>query len=215
MAEQKANGFDDWATRAEGELRGKPLDDLTWVSPEGIPIKPLYTEADLDAVEDMDDDVDHLYAEILNYAATLAREEMQTAETKRLEDQIEIANNLEAIGDLIETNLVAQGRQRLARNVVFTEQVRAAGQPLYEAIAAALRDVLKALAEDDRELARDVAGRKEEIKDLARGTTDALAADLLAEDTAGIESFRIEADIINQIRRLAYHVRRIAKVIAA
>ena len=40
----------DWAARAEQELRGKPLDELTWMSPEGIPIKPLYTEADLDEI---------------------------------------------------------------------------------------------------------------------------------------------------------------------
>ena len=37
----------DWQSLAEKELRGKPLEDLTWQSPEGIDIKPLYTEADL------------------------------------------------------------------------------------------------------------------------------------------------------------------------
>ena len=37
-----------WAELAEKELRGTPLPDLTWQSPEGIPIKPLYTEADLE-----------------------------------------------------------------------------------------------------------------------------------------------------------------------
>ena len=39
-----------WAARAENELRGKPLDELTWVSPEGIPIKPLYTVEDLESI---------------------------------------------------------------------------------------------------------------------------------------------------------------------
>ncbi len=40
-----------WEELAAKELRGKPLDELTWVSPEGIPIKPLYTEADLEEIE--------------------------------------------------------------------------------------------------------------------------------------------------------------------
>ena len=39
-----------WEGQAEKELRGKPLEDLTWQSPEGIPIKPLYTEEDLEAI---------------------------------------------------------------------------------------------------------------------------------------------------------------------
>ncbi len=36
-----------WRRRAETELRGRPLDDLTVETPERIPIKPLYTAADL------------------------------------------------------------------------------------------------------------------------------------------------------------------------
>ncbi|MFK7916296.1 MAG: methylmalonyl-CoA mutase, partial [Pseudomonadales bacterium] len=43
-----------WQTLAEKELRGKPLDELTWTSPEGIEIKPLYTAADLQDLENVD-----------------------------------------------------------------------------------------------------------------------------------------------------------------
>lgn len=46
--------FRDWASTAERELRGKPLDDLTWKTPEGIDIKPLYTAADLEGMETAD-----------------------------------------------------------------------------------------------------------------------------------------------------------------
>jgi len=40
-----------WEALAEKELRGKPLDSLTWQSPEGIAVKPLYTAEDLDEIE--------------------------------------------------------------------------------------------------------------------------------------------------------------------
>ncbi|MGB1234650.1 MAG: methylmalonyl-CoA mutase [Planktomarina sp.] len=40
-----------WDTIAEKELRGRPLDDLTWNTLEGIDVQPLYTEADLDGVD--------------------------------------------------------------------------------------------------------------------------------------------------------------------
>ena len=42
--------LDTWAASAEKELRGKPLDDLTRTTPEGIEVKPIYTEADLDGL---------------------------------------------------------------------------------------------------------------------------------------------------------------------
>ncbi|HWA01987.1 MAG TPA: methylmalonyl-CoA mutase [Rhizomicrobium sp.] len=41
----------DWAKLAAKELKDRPFDSLTWASPEGIAIKPLYTAADLEGIE--------------------------------------------------------------------------------------------------------------------------------------------------------------------
>jgi methylmalonyl-CoA mutase len=43
-----------WAKLAQKELRDRPLDSLTWASPEGIAIRPLYTAADLEGLEAAD-----------------------------------------------------------------------------------------------------------------------------------------------------------------
>ncbi|QBF32849.1 methylmalonyl-CoA mutase [Thalassococcus sp. S3] len=42
---------DEWRALAEQELRGRPLDALTWDTLEGIQVKPLYTEDDLQEVD--------------------------------------------------------------------------------------------------------------------------------------------------------------------
>lgn len=39
-----------WARLAELELRGRPLDDLTWKTLEGIDVAPVYAASDMDAV---------------------------------------------------------------------------------------------------------------------------------------------------------------------
>jgi methylmalonyl-CoA mutase len=41
---------EDWRKLAEAELRGKPVAGLDWETPEGITVKPLYTEADLEEI---------------------------------------------------------------------------------------------------------------------------------------------------------------------
>ncbi|MEP3919438.1 methylmalonyl-CoA mutase [Ascidiaceihabitans sp.] len=41
------NKKETWRDLAEGELRGRPLDDLTWKTLEGIEVQPIYTEDDL------------------------------------------------------------------------------------------------------------------------------------------------------------------------
>ncbi|MDP2518004.1 MAG: methylmalonyl-CoA mutase [Shimia thalassica] len=44
---------EDWSELAEKELRGRPLEDLTWNTLEGIPVKPLYTAEDTDGLDHM------------------------------------------------------------------------------------------------------------------------------------------------------------------
>jgi methylmalonyl-CoA mutase len=44
----------DWEASATKELRGKELSELTWETPEGIPVRPLYTAADLEELEAVD-----------------------------------------------------------------------------------------------------------------------------------------------------------------
>ncbi len=46
MSEKK----DQWKSIAEAELRGRPLEDLTWQTLEGIPVQPIYTQDDLTGV---------------------------------------------------------------------------------------------------------------------------------------------------------------------
>ncbi|MCU1456847.1 MAG: methylmalonyl-CoA mutase [Actinomycetia bacterium] len=43
--------LDRWRDLASGELKGADPDTLTWETPEGIAVKPLYTAADLEALE--------------------------------------------------------------------------------------------------------------------------------------------------------------------
>src|SRR5712671_7328779 len=51
MADLPKKTLADWEKAAAKELRDKPLSDLTWMTPEGIAVKPLYTAADLETLE--------------------------------------------------------------------------------------------------------------------------------------------------------------------
>jgi methylmalonyl-CoA mutase len=46
-----ANQHDAWEALARKELRDRRLEDLTWNTLEGIPVKPLYTQADAEGLE--------------------------------------------------------------------------------------------------------------------------------------------------------------------
>ncbi len=57
MRDQDPKGRADlgaWREAAERELRGADPDELVWITPEGIAVKPLYTAADLEDLEYLD-----------------------------------------------------------------------------------------------------------------------------------------------------------------
>ena len=47
-------GLDAWSQAAAKELGGQPAESLTWSTPEGIAVKPLYTAADLEGLAHLD-----------------------------------------------------------------------------------------------------------------------------------------------------------------
>jgi len=51
MADFPNKTFEEWRKLAANEMRGRDADELTWMTPEGIPVKPLYTAADLEGLE--------------------------------------------------------------------------------------------------------------------------------------------------------------------
>ena len=54
MTDFPKKSLDDWQDLATAELKGRAPDDLVWQTPEGIAVKPLYTAADLEALEHRD-----------------------------------------------------------------------------------------------------------------------------------------------------------------
>lgn len=54
MTDSKKPDLSDWRAASNKELKGQTVDDLNWLTPEGITVKPLYTAADLEGLEHID-----------------------------------------------------------------------------------------------------------------------------------------------------------------
>lgn len=172
------------------------------------------TREDLKRLSTSDDDVDRLNKAIVGYIRRLASDDLSESEVRRGQDCLSIADKLESVGDLIETNLVAQGLHRIEHRLTFSEQTVEVVKPLYEAVAQSLQDAVAAVVQEDQHLAREVIERKPKIQEMADRASKHLAQRLLTDDPNRVDVFRVESDIISQINRLYYYAKRIAKIIA-
>lgn len=54
MTEFPKKTLEDWQALASKECKGRPLEELTWDTPEGIAVKPLYSSEDLEGMGHLD-----------------------------------------------------------------------------------------------------------------------------------------------------------------
>ena len=166
----------------------------------------------LDEVAALDDEVDDLHAQIILYLGQVGQRSLSASSTDELMDLMEATNNLEAIGDLIETNLIALGRDRLANDYRVGPDSRRMIEEFHASVGLALDLAVAALTEGSEQEARAVSAMKSEMNVKAQAIAEHYARRLAAPDDNRIELYRFETDVVANLRRIYYFAKRTARV---
>ncbi len=166
----------------------------------------------LNAVEALDDEVDDLHGQIILYLGRVGQRSLSAGSTDELMDIMEATNNLEAIGDLIETNLVALGRDRLANNYEVSPTSRRLIEDFHAEVSLALDLAVAALVQANADDAHKVSDMKEDITEKAKLIAEQHATRLTAPEENRIELYRFETDLVTNLRRVYYFAKRTARV---
>jgi phosphate:Na+ symporter len=177
-------------------------------------LQPVFygSHEELAALAKMDDDVDALHGAIVTYLGQISRKNLLRSESDQLADYMAIANHLENIGDMVETNLVEVGNERLKHHLHVSESTRKFLAALHEKVAWAVERALAAQAAGDSAIAEEVMAAKLEINRLATQAESHLAHRLIAEEPNRLASFRLESEMIEYLKRVYYFAKRIAKI---
>jgi phosphate:Na+ symporter len=167
---------------------------------------------DLDHLRQMDNDVDALHGALVTYLGSLSQENLTQQQSERLHDYMAAANYIENIGDVIETDLVDIGQERLNRNIHISPSTQKVFRPLTQKVSWAVEKSIEALVSANPTLAGEVENAKEEINTLANQAERHLATRLTAEEPERLAIFRLESEIVEYLKRVYYFSKRIAKV---
>ena len=170
-------------------------------------------EADLAMLEQMDNDVDELHGAIVTYLGQLSQVNLNDLQAEQLHDYLAAANYIENIGDMVETNLVAVGRQRLLKKLEISEQTSHVLNAFHCKVSWSVERAMQALVESDPAIATEVLGAKAEINRLATNAEEHLAHRLSADEPQRLAAFRMESEIMEYLKRMYYFAKRIAKVV--
>ena len=172
------------------------------------------TESELAKLEQMDNDVDKLHGAIVTYLGRLSKENLSNRQSEQLHDYLAAANYIENIGDMIETNFVDAGRQRLAEGLEISEQTEQLLEAFHRKVCWSVERSIRALVENDAAIAGEVMGAKNEINRLAAAAEDHLSRRLAADAPKRLVAFRMESEVMEYLKRMYYFAKRIAKVVS-
>ncbi len=169
------------------------------------------SQEDLEQLARADDDVDILYDSIVAYLGRLSQENLQARQSAKLYTYMNAANNIENVGDMIETNIVEAGLARVRDSVTVSEQTEEVLSALHKKVLWAVQLSVESLDASDLSMAEQAISAKDEINILATKAEDHLARRLVAEDEDRLALYRLESEIIEYLKRVYYFAKRIAK----
>jgi phosphate:Na+ symporter len=130
-----------------------------------------------------------------------------------LYDYIGVANYFESMGDLVDVDLGHAGERRLQLGVRISPATQQALQRLGDKVVWSLETAIAALDRRDNELALQIIEAKAEINELAEDAAQQVTKRLVAEEPRRTETFQIESELIEQLKRIYYFTKRIAKLL--
>jgi phosphate:Na+ symporter len=218
----------------EGEIRARYLDEglvrtpafaldrarlellhmgdlVTEMSGDILPAVLAGSREDLRSFKARDDSVDALHGRIVTYLGRVSQEHLTEVQTEELVRLMEATNDLENIGDVIETNLVSLGHSRLDDGVRVSDETRKVIREFHAVVTRALDMALMAVTQRNERAASEVIEMKDGINRLADSAALHEARRLVAAEPGRLAAYAMEVDLLENLKRIYYFCKRMAR----
>jgi phosphate:Na+ symporter len=192
-----------------GHMGGRVLDMVERIMPAII----TGNRSALKQVAKIDDEVDILHGHVVTYLGRISQKTLTDEQTRELLHLMGAVNDLENIGDIIETDLVQLGNKRIEQAVSISESTQAVLENLHETIMLTVELALKAVEDNDQKAAQEVVARKGDITRLMESAAMHEAKRLVAEEPNRLAAYTLEMDILEKLKRIYYFAKRMSKAI--
>jgi phosphate:Na+ symporter len=161
----------------------------------------------------LDDQLDQLNAAIKRYLTRLDESRLTREQVQREIALLYIITDLEAIGDIIDKQMMRLARRMQRRRVAFSAEGWQDLLGYHDQVTAALEQALAALAAQDASLAGDFFLRKAELSKMKRQLHLRHLRRLQSGVPPSWESSAIHLDLLNALSRILSHASNIAHAV--
>jgi phosphate:Na+ symporter len=165
----------------------------------------------LKSIAKIDDEVDILHGHIVTYLGRISQKSLTEQQTRVLIKLMDACNDLENIGDVIETDLVYLGNEGIDEHVTISKETREILRKLHDVVTTTADLAIDAVMENDQQAAQEVIALKADINRLMESAAMHESRRLVAEEPNRLAAYTLEIDIIEKLKRIYYFSKRMAK----
>jgi phosphate:Na+ symporter len=161
----------------------------------------------------IDDEVDILHGHIVTYLGRVSQKALTEDQTRVLVNLMAATNDLENIGDIIETDMVHLGNEGIAAQVSVSKETREVLNKLHDIVSISAELAIDAVLENDQRAAQEVIVMKDDISRLSESAALHENKRLVAEEPNRLAAYTMEMDLIEKLKRIYYFSKRMAKAV--
>ena len=169
------------------------------------------TRLQLERVAAMDKAVDALHIAIIEFLGKVSIANLSSRQSGELMQLVEIANDLEHIGDRIATSMVTSARKRIDEDVSVSVETAEMLTNYHAFVMTALNDALQAVTKGNPDLAKEVSQRKKSFHALSRQFVEHGLGRLTADAPNRLRTYAREMEVMEILDGVFTIVRRIAR----
>lgn len=179
----------------------------------GMPVFLAGDREQIKKISEVDDKVDFLYEAIVTYLGKLSGKVLMDSQARELSNLLSAVNDLESIGDIIETDAVDLAEQCFANGVHISEATQNVIGGLHTTIAGSVALALHSVVENDVEAAQKVIAMKSAVQTQVEFAEQHQAKRLIADAPNRIAAYSVEMEVIEKLKRIYYFAKRMAKTV--
>jgi phosphate:Na+ symporter len=154
------------------------------------------------AIKNKDNLIDLLDRHIRLYITRLSSSHLTESQGRRAMAVLEIARNLESIGDIIDRNIMPLAMKRISKGITFSQEGMDEIISFHKKVVDNFDTAISAFASNDRDLSDRVLRNKEELGVMERELVQAHLDRLRKGYRESIETSHIHLDVIGNLARI-------------
>ena len=180
-----------------------------------MPTALVGSSEELEKVADMDSDVDTLYSHIIDYLGKISLQKLSAENTKTLMGLFELVQQLEEIGDIVETRMVNVGLKRITENVAVSLDTISKIESFHQQIVSAFEYSNLAIRDLDPIAAKKVRSMKPGVARQAEEAAKHEVGRLVVDAPNRLATYSLEIEILDHLQEIFRRSRRISKIALA